>query len=540
MCEETNDKLIKLISEINEENILVKYDLEKGKYKIDEKIEEAIKNKVRYEQDKIRNIYESYADWNYKNDKEVLAIEYYYKSGNLQRIFEIIEKTDFVYNEELNSDLLKRIIYAAGDDFKLKFPIGYLKLIYINMDKFEFNKCNKILNDLEIIYKENNRAEDKEKILSEIYLLKSILDFSNNNLRKTNIKKIIAYENKSEVLNLKRGFLYGKNNILYFIHDKSGELYNNIKEYMAQLDILNNIASECEYGVEHLVMAEYYTEVGAFVEAENYAYKSLYKSKMKNSKSIILLSYFVLMKIYAYSKNDEKLDATLKLLETENWIKGIYFEQYEDIIFYINQIRSDKKNVLEIIEKDKVKLDWTNCLSMCRYFINRNEFLKLEVYIEHMESEYVKNNTIFGLIYVNIFRCILEKYFYKNEIKSDKSFIKAIELAKADNIVAPFLEHSRYIKDIIQSNKNKHSFIDVIISHIEKYENCKKNDFVELTRREIEVMKLLSEGLRQNEISEQLHIALTTVKKHVSSVYDKIGVRNKTKALNILKTYNII
>lgn len=69
---------------------------------------------------------------------------------------------------------------------------------------------------------------------------------------------------------------------------------------------------------------------------------------------------------------------------------------------------------------------------------------------------------------------------------------------------------------------------------------CQANQQVELTPRELEVMKLVDEGNKQIEISKKLNIALVTVKKHISSVYVKLNVKNKTVAINLLKEKGIL
>ena len=51
-----------------------------------------------------------------------------------------------------------------------------------------------------------------------------------------------------------------------------------------------------------------------------------------------------------------------------------------------------------------------------------------------------------------------------------------------------------------------------------------------LTRREIEVLKLLAEGLFNKEIAYKLSISEKTVKNHVSSIFKKIGVSDRTQA----------
>lgn len=51
-----------------------------------------------------------------------------------------------------------------------------------------------------------------------------------------------------------------------------------------------------------------------------------------------------------------------------------------------------------------------------------------------------------------------------------------------------------------------------------------------LTPRELEVVGLVAQGKTNKEIGQALHIAELTVKKHVASILDKLGVRNRSGA----------
>jgi LuxR family maltose regulon positive regulatory protein len=52
-----------------------------------------------------------------------------------------------------------------------------------------------------------------------------------------------------------------------------------------------------------------------------------------------------------------------------------------------------------------------------------------------------------------------------------------------------------------------------------------------LTRREVEILRLIAAGMRNQEIAEQLFISLSTVKRHVANAYGKLGASHRTEAV---------
>lgn len=65
---------------------------------------------------------------------------------------------------------------------------------------------------------------------------------------------------------------------------------------------------------------------------------------------------------------------------------------------------------------------------------------------------------------------------------------------------------------------------------IKKEADMERNKTHGLTKREVEVLKLISEGLFNKEIADRLSISERTVKNHISNIFKKIDVSDRTQA----------
>jgi LuxR family maltose regulon positive regulatory protein len=57
------------------------------------------------------------------------------------------------------------------------------------------------------------------------------------------------------------------------------------------------------------------------------------------------------------------------------------------------------------------------------------------------------------------------------------------------------------------------------------------HDVVAMTTRELEILRLIAAGLRNQEIAEHLSISAATVKRHIANAYGKLGAGHRTEAL---------
>lgn len=60
-----------------------------------------------------------------------------------------------------------------------------------------------------------------------------------------------------------------------------------------------------------------------------------------------------------------------------------------------------------------------------------------------------------------------------------------------------------------------------------------------LTKRELLILKLITEGNANDEIGEIIHISIHTVKAHISSIMRKLNAKNRTNAAYIAAINNL-
>jgi LuxR family maltose regulon positive regulatory protein len=71
--------------------------------------------------------------------------------------------------------------------------------------------------------------------------------------------------------------------------------------------------------------------------------------------------------------------------------------------------------------------------------------------------------------------------------------------------------------------------------------NSKRQPLVEpLSERELEILRLVNEGLSNSEIADQLIITVGTVKKHLNNIFGKLSVSRRTQAIVAARTLNLL
>lgn len=116
------------------------------------------------------------------------------------------------------------------------------------------------------------------------------------------------------------------------------------------------------------------------------------------------------------------------------------------------------------------------------------------------------------------------------DIGVDGYILKDSESAELKKAIFSIVEGENYIQPSLIPSLNS--------KMIEKNRNEGKIE--SLTKRELEVLKLLAVGMYNKEVAEKLNISERTVKNHVSNIFKKIEVTDRTQAAVFAIRNNLI
>ena len=115
--------------------------------------------------------------------------------------------------------------------------------------------------------------------------------------------------------------------------------------------------------------------------------------------------------------------------------------------------------------------------------------------------------------------------------------ISGLKIGADDYIVKPFILPNllaRIEAVLRRSNRqnNKTTDTNVTIGQI--------NNFNSLTKREKDVLLLVTQGESNKSIAEKLVLSEVTVKSHLNSIFKKLNVTNRTQAVLVSMQMNLV
>lgn len=138
----------------------------------------------------------------------------------------------------------------------------------------------------------------------------------------------------------------------------------------------------------------------------------------------------------------------------------------------------------------------------------------------------------------DIAKRINEKYnipfIFITAYSDDFTFAEALQTNPSGFINKPFTDKDLYQQIEIAINRHKLAPETSKVLDESSNENFYPKEFNVLTKREIEVVCLLSQGLSDIDLANKLFVSTSTVRTHLRHIYDKLEVNSRSELISLM------
>jgi LuxR family maltose regulon positive regulatory protein len=119
----------------------------------------------------------------------------------------------------------------------------------------------------------------------------------------------------------------------------------------------------------------------------------------------------------------------------------------------------------------------------------------------------------------------------------------ALEMAQAEGFVRLFVDEGLPMRDLLRRATARGvagEYTRRILGFFEEAREPVVHSMGLLTSRELEILRLIAAGMRNQDIAKQLFISPATVKRHIANVYSKLDAGHRTEALKRAAALNLL
>ena len=122
-------------------------------------------------------------------------------------------------------------------------------------------------------------------------------------------------------------------------------------------------------------------------------------------------------------------------------------------------------------------------------------------------------------------------------VNEERKMISGLKIGADDYIVKPFILPNLLARIEAVLRRSRRSFKIPAQNNVTINKN---NQFNSLTRREKDVLLLVTQGENNKSIADKLVLSEVTVKTHLSSIFKKLNVTNRTQLVLLAMHVNLL
>lgn len=408
-------------------------------------------------------------------------------------------------------------------------------------------------------------AEMRNQLLGEAAVIKALMSFNNLSKMTQYFKEAcLLLPRGSELVGVNWSYTFGSPSVLYLYYNRPGGLDGMLDEFMQGIPYWERL-STLGCGAKYLLRAEVALERCDYENAEQDAYRAIFRAEEKNQNSIVIAAKLLIIKICAArGKYSNAIIVMRDMLELMNYRKAlIYLSTIDMCTAVFNLLTGDIRHIPRWLQDGEITASSANragfgieFLIYAQVLLSKQEYIRIESIIPKMFETYSMFNNQYGIIRTHLIAALVDGHLYGLE-KAVASLNAAFAITEADRLTMPYLEYGEYLLPVFKALEKNHDNLDAAFSgkwledikkkmknyqnaisrfrtgfnavHYEKITDVKGK--IRLTKREMEILRLIVEGFSGEEIAKRLYVTPINVRVITSKIYAKLGVNSRVEAV---------
>jgi len=542
-------------------NTFLMHDEMNNCYRIRTILQDYLAEKARFQRVDFAPFYRRAGEWYLKEKRYISAFDYLYRAGEADMILRELnrENTPDIHFRQFQQ--INRIFDGLDQDDCLRYPLAFLqyyRIVALSEEPSALHKARQGLKKIEAYVADAQiDAEYRRFLLGEINVIWTFVVFND-------LEQIIAYNQRAAeyfsggcscIVTRKKEFTFGSPHLMYCYFREEGT-FKAVTEYLvANTPTLTGSIDGCGTGCDSVALAEYALETGDFEHVELHAYKALYKAKSAGQTCLMLCAKFTLARLCIQQGNYAECAAIVESLRKEVLAEdnSVLNTTFDLVTAYVDLclgkldtvpawIRDGDESAASFMKQGKNFY----YLVHGKALLTAGDMIRLDALCETFPVIVKRFHNQLGLVINQIHAAIAASHL-RGRAAGAAALEKALRMGEKDHLVMPFVENAGHVLELLkildrQYTGSRAYFAQVMAGcqHYHARLDQLQNEPMLLTRRETEILTLLEEGYKHEEIGRRLFISVTTVRYHIKNIYRKLEVNNKVLAIRRARDEGLI
>lgn len=542
-------------------NTFLVYDELNNSYRIRNLLLEYLVEKARFQNIDFRELYKRAGEWYLREKRYMNAFEFLNKAGEADIILGELNRENTPDIHFRQFDQINRIFDGLDEAYCLKYPLAFLqyfRIVALSEEPASLRRAREGLRRIEAYV--HNAAIDEEYrrfLLGEIHVVWSFVVFND-------LEQMIAHNTKAAeyfsggcscIVTRKKEFTFGSPHLLYCYYREEGGLRTAMECLTQNAPVLTGSIDGCGTGCDSVALAEYALETGDFEQVELHAYKALYKAKSAGQTCLMICAKFVLARLSIYQGNHDEGATILESLRKEVLAENnpVLNTTFDLVLAYVELclgkldtvpawIRDGDESAASFMKQGKSFYDLVHGKAV----LLAGDLIRLDALCETFPDRVRRYHNQWGIVVNQIYAAIAAAQL-RGRAAGICELEKALRMGQQDELVMPFAENAGQLLEMLKMLDRQYTgdrayfsrVLSCCLSYHARLDQLHGQQML-LTRRETEILTLLEQGFKHEEIGKRLFISVTTVRYHIKNVYQKLEVNNKVLAIRKARDEGLI